>query len=93
MAIEVCGLSCEACNFLGNECKGCRAEAGRVFWTKYYDNMPGCAIYACATEKGLHNCGACAQIPCDKWKTTREPDVTDEEFERSLQARMKNLGK
>lgn len=72
------------------KCKGCQAEEGKVFWTKLFD-MPSCAIYLCAKEKGFTSCGDCQKRPCSLWTSTREPNVSDEDFEKQIEDRLNNL--
>lgn len=40
-------------------CDGCLSQGGRLL-----GYCSQCAIRACATEKGLANCAACAEVPC-----------------------------
>ena len=53
-----------------------------------------CTIYECtvSTNKYSH-CGKCEKLPCDIWRSTRDPKFTDEEFEENIKERMGNLAK
>ncbi len=59
-SLAYCGLRCDECGFREKmNCPGCQAAAGKVFWGQ-------CALAACCIDKGLPNCGKCAQFPCDQ---------------------------
>jgi hypothetical protein len=86
-----CGLVCRDCKFLGAPCQGCVASEGKPFWVA--DFAPGvCPIYDCATaQRGYSTCGQCASLPCDTFTKLKDPDMTDEEFQRSLSERIGRL--
>jgi hypothetical protein len=45
-----------------------------------------------AGEKtGLEHCGLCADFPCETFLVLRDPSLSDEEFERSLEKRKSAL--
>ena len=53
-----------------------------------------CPIYACCANKHHYaTCASCAQMPCDVWKTTRDPSMTDEQFAQSITDRVNALKK
>lgn len=86
-----CGLFCGDCGFLGNQCKGCGNEEGRPFWTA---ELPAkiCPIYDCCTnEKKLEHCGLCEELPCRTFLELRDPSMSDEEFENSMNSRKQAL--
>jgi hypothetical protein len=91
--INTCGVDCKNdCELYDTECTGCNKLHGKVFWTVYY-NMDVCPIYNCAVKRELETCGKCGEIPCKTWFDTRDPSLSDEEFNRQIESRLKNLGK
>lgn len=90
--MSVCGSDCSACYCYEEKmCNGCNEAKGKVF------HMPegkACTIYDCTvnTYKYSH-CGNCDKLPCDIWKSTRDPKFTDEEFEENINERILNLRK
>lgn len=92
MKISVCGIYCDKeCRAYGKECKGCNQLKGRVSWAKYL-GKDVCPIYQCVIDKGLDNCGQCEKMPCKMWLVdTKNPDMSDEEYAKDLERRMKNL--
>jgi hypothetical protein len=52
-------------------CPGCHALKGKPFWAK----ETTCDLYACASGKGLRDCGKCGAFPCETlqtWANTQE---------------------
>lgn len=98
--ISVCGIdcaiACEECNkhneeFFNNPCKGCNATEGKLFWTKYL-GLDTCPIYhCCVNEKQLKHCGLCAELPCSIHLKTKDPSMSDEQFEQSIKERVEVL--
>ena len=89
----VCGLFCGACEFLGEKCQGCGYVNGRPFWTT---QLPSgvCPIHDCCRNlKQLESCGLCEELPCKIFLELRDPNLSDEEFQRSLRDREKALRK
>lgn len=87
MKLCVCGVNCENCPHLGEECiDGCEALGGRVYWTCYI-SQDICPVYKCAKEKNYKNCGDCGQLPCELWYSLKDPSYTDEEHIRSINER------
>ena len=71
-----CGLYCGACPMLlgtkagteQNACRGCKSDQNPEWCLN-------CGLKACAREKGLEFCYACADYPCEKlegFKTSAE---------------------
>lgn len=86
--ISCCGSDCGACYCYGNLCRGCNAERGKVF----HAGGQECRIYRCCrTEHDFPFCGECGKLPCDLILGTRDPNMTDEEFEKSVSERVKRL--
>lgn len=85
--ISVCGLDCAKCSY-ASMCKGCNACKGVVFHTDGKE----CAIYhCCVTEHGFSNCLDCTEIPCAVWQKTRDPSLSDEQFEVGIKERIELL--
>lgn len=86
--ISCCGSDCSACYCYGSLCKGCNAVCGKVF----HAGGKECAIYACCkTEHGYQSCAECEKLPCELILNTRDPKMSDEEFMKDLDARVKRL--
>ncbi len=92
MQIAACGLNCDICLYYKKQCAGCSAVEGKTFWAGELQ-PPVCKIYRCAKKKGCDSCKTCENVPCSIWQNQREPGLTDEEFENSIQQRLDNLKK
>ena len=80
-----CGLYCGECELRGEKCAGCGHVRGRPFWVAQYE-LEVCPVYGCAVEKhGLEHCGLCDEYPCEMLVSMRDPSMSDEEYERSLE--------
>ena len=44
------------------QCKGCRAEHGQI---PFLNMEQPCKVWRCITEKQLHSCTECDEMPCD----------------------------
>ena len=87
--MSCCGTDCEKCGFLGSMCKGCNATNGKVF---HAPADKACPIYSCCVQKHkFANCAACDDLPCDVWRATKDPNLTDLQFEATIQERVHNL--
>lgn len=85
-----CGTVCGACPFFSDQCPGCPAVEGRVFWTKFTGDER-CAIYACCVgERHLEHCGRCAELPCPRYDT-EDPTLSREENAANLQVQLDRL--
>ncbi len=88
LGLSCCGTDCAACSCYGSLCRGCNALEGKVF----HAGGKRCPIYACAVgKKKLVSCGACEELPCPIWRSTRDPSLSDEAFEQSIRDRVSNL--
>ncbi len=86
-----CGLYCGDCEFLGGKCSGCAQVKGKPFWADQY-GVEVCPLYGCcAVQKHLEHCGLCVDFPCQLFLSMRDPAMSDEEAEKSLQSRQKDL--
>lgn len=89
--ISCCGTDCRKCAYLGPMCKGCNASEGKVF---HAPEGQACPIYECCIHKNQRkNCGACGNLPCDTWRSTKDPSFSEEEFEKNIAERVKRLQK
>lgn len=89
--ISVCGVYCEKeCKAYPDECSGCNQIKGKVAWAKFYGKSV-CPIYKCVQTKKFRTCLKCDKIPCRIWYETRNPELSDEQFNNELNWRLKNL--
>lgn len=89
--ISCCGTECAVCDFYQKGCAGCNECQGRVF---HAPNGKACPIYACSVQKHRYaTCAGCEQLPCAIWKGTRDPQLSEKEFEESICERVKKLRK
>lgn len=87
--LSCCGTECKKCSFHGTLCTGCNECQGKVF---HAPKGRACPIYECSVKKmRFATCADCQQIPCVIWKETRDPQMSDEEFQNSITERVKNL--
>jgi hypothetical protein len=87
----VCGIFCGDCEFLGTQCKGCGNVKGKPFWVA---QIPSgiCPIHdCCSNQKQIEHCGLCDDLPCDIFLELRDPSMNDDEFQKSLSERERNL--
>jgi len=102
MDLSICGIDCAVasieCNkhceeLVNKPCRGCNAEEGRLFWTKYL-GLEICPIYNCCVNvKQFDHCGQCVELPCDIFFSTKDPSMSDEVFNQTMQQRMEVLRK
>jgi len=86
-----CGLYCGDCEYLGDKCPGCGRTHGKPFWTEL-SSIGVCPIYGCcAGKKQLEHCGMCNEFPCETFTSLRDPSMSDEEAEKSLNERRRVL--
>ena len=84
-----CGTECTACGFYQRECDGCNECMGKVF---HAPEGKACPIYTCSVQKHrFATCAACEELPCAIWRATRDPQLSEKEFEKSIQERVQNL--
>lgn len=87
--ISCCGLDCSTCYCFGEMCKGCNALCGKVF---HVPDGKACVIYhCCKTQNGYDSCKECDKLPCDLILGTRDPNMSEEEFMKSVDERVKRL--
>lgn len=89
LGMSCCGTDCASCGCYGTLCKGCNESQGKVF---HAPAGKACPIYACAVQKKrCATCADCGQLPCDIWRATRDPQLTDEAFEATIMDRVELL--
>ena len=87
----VCGTYCGNCNFLGKQCEGCGYVDGKPFWTSQM-RTGVCPLHDCChNQKVLEHCGLCNEFPCQAFLDLRDPNMSDEEFQKSLDERQEAL--
>lgn len=87
--ISCCGMDCSACYCYGKMCQGCNASCGKVFHCAEGEE---CAIYhCCRTKNGFRSCGKCDKLPCEIILGTRDPNLSEEEFMKTVEERVKRL--
>ena len=87
--ISCCGSDCSTCYCYGKMCLGCNAACGKVF---HCPEGEECKIYhCCRTVNGYKSCGECDKLPCDLILNTRDPNMTEEEFMKSVEERVNRL--
>ena len=87
--ISCCGSDCGACYCYGDMCMGCSAVHGKVF---HAPEGKECPIYhCCRTEHGFSSCGECEKLPCALILGTRDPSLSEEEFMKTVEDRVKRL--
>jgi len=89
LGLSCCSTECKKCALFPNPCSGCNALEGRVF---HVPEGKVCAIYECAVKKNkFANCAGCKNLPCEIWRATKDPNLSQEEFEENIKERVKNL--
>lgn len=89
LGLSCCGTDCSKCGFYGGLCKGCNETCGKVF---HAPEGKACPIYQCAVQKHMFStCADCDKLPCPIWRATKDPNMSDDEFEVSIQNRVNNL--
>jgi len=87
----VCGTYCGHCELLGKQCLGCGLVDGKPFWTRLMQ-MDVCPIHDCCRgQKRMEHCGLCEAFPCKTFMELRDPNMSDEEYRRSLKSRQTAL--
>ena len=87
-----CGAECSTCSFYKITCQGCASQAGKTFWA--VEHMPDkiCPLFDCAqNQKKIKNCGSCSELPCKMFTDLKDPSMSDEEHQKSIQLRISNL--
>lgn len=89
LSLSCCGTECDKCSFLGDLCKGCNEVLGKVF---HAPKGKPCPIYQCSANKHKYaTCAECESLPCEIWRNTKDPSLSQEEFDESINGRVKNL--
>lgn len=86
--ISACGLICTDCPFFNNPCQGCFKVNGKTFWA--IDHLPEkmCPLFDCSiNQRGLKDCGECAELPCKKYFDLKDPSISEEEHLAAIKKR------
>ena len=88
-SLSCCGTDCTTCGCYGNLCKGCNESLGKVF---HAPEGKACPIYECsASQENREGCRGCEKVPCDIWKATKDPSLSDEAFAQNIKERVDRL--
>ena len=89
LGLSCCGSDCSACSCFGSMCQGCNAANGKVF---HAPAGKACPIYSCCVQKHkFATCLSCDSLPCDIWRGTKDPALSEQQFEATIQERVNNL--
>ena len=89
--LSKCGVYCSTdCKAYKTECNGCNEIKGKVAWAKFYGKTL-CPIYECVEQKKIRSCNECGKAPCYIRFQTRNPDVSDQEFQADIDSRLNNF--
>ena len=90
LGITCCGADCQACSCYGSICRGCNELSGQSI-PRSGRKRPA-PIYRCAVyKKHRTSCAGCEELPCEIWRTTKDPELDEAEFETDIRQRMENL--
>ncbi|NLY85373.1 MAG: DUF3795 domain-containing protein [Tissierellia bacterium] len=83
-----CGCVCSDCRIFNKECKGCYSIEGKPCWL-HEVGLEVCDFYECSViNKKIINCGACEEIPCDRFWKNINPKWTEEEHKKIVEERV-----
>ncbi|WP_249304731.1 DUF3795 domain-containing protein [Qiania dongpingensis] len=89
--IAPCGVVCKECDEFERSCGGCNSLEGKAAWVPVIGKEV-CPLYDCSVNGHKYkSCGECSELPCQMFRELRDPAMTDEEFEKSIQDRLKVL--
>lgn len=89
--ISCCGTVCSECPAWPDSCDGCFAVHGTPYWTAEA-GLERCPLYACCRrERELPHCGLCKELPCEMFRSLKDPAMSDEEHEKGLSERIARL--
>ncbi len=91
MEINPCGTYCEGCEDNGVVCDGCRNRDGKPIWYDLYAKTEPCEYYTCTKEHQYHDCSQCPNVPCNKYFSYPDPNMTDEMKQMWFKLRMENF--
>ena len=89
LGLSCCGSDCSACSCFGSMCQGCNAANGKVF---HAPAGKACPIYSCCVQKHkFATCLSCDSLPCDIWRGTKDPSLSEQNCRATIQERVNNL--
>jgi hypothetical protein len=87
-----CGVDCAGCHLYPEQCAGCAAIEGKVYWLAYTGEA-ACSIYeCCVNQKKLQHCGLCDKLPCENYQRD-DPSKSPEENAADHRMQIANLRK
>ena len=90
MKLSPCGADCESCEH-SKICGGCFAKEGKPFYLKDF-GFEVCPMYDCSINKnGYKSCAGCPELPCHIFHDWKDPNMTDEAHDNSVNERVKAL--
>jgi hypothetical protein len=94
LKFSVCGYECTSCDYhKKSECPGCSEVKGKVWWTNFI-GVSVCPIYDCVINlKKYKNCGICPEVPCKIWQDLKDPNLSADQHQASINNRITSLGK
>ncbi len=92
MILSSCGLVCDECEFFGKTCDGCKAVKGQTFWAKEMMPSKVCPLFDCAVnQRHFEDCGACSELPCEIFRSMKDPNSTEEQHQLGIIERVGRL--
>ena len=89
LQLSCCGTECDKCEYHGSLCRGCTESYGKVF---HAPSKKACPIYQCSVNQhGLATCADCRELPCQLWRSTKDPNLTKQAFEETIRKRVNLL--
>lgn len=89
IGLSCCGTDCAVCPYYENLCQGCNESGGKVF---HAPAGKACPIYTCSVQKHKNaTCADCKQVPCEIWMSTRDPQMSENQFASGVRERVENL--
>ncbi len=89
--LTACGMNCSECDFFQKYCEGCSYVKGHPFWVLEVPSGRCDIFYCCVNEKRYRNCGECEDLPCEMFKSLKDPNVSKEVHLQLLEIRVDRL--
>ena len=68
------------------------AVKGQTFWAIEMMPTKTCPLFDCAVNtRHYKNCGDCSELPCELFRTMKDPNSTDEQHAQGLIDRVAKL--
>ncbi|HBU12046.1 MAG TPA: hypothetical protein DEB31_04765 [Clostridiales bacterium] len=86
--ISCCGVVCSECGYFPDDCGGCTAIKGKVFWLEHTGEAV-CGLYdCCVNQKKLAHCGQCNLLPCEHYERddpTKSPEENAADHRKQIE--------